>query len=132
MNLPGARVPSSLWSSARRVGEDRERGSQCSDSWSSCSTSGKDSGYRDGRGGKADRQCLQCTVIYSPLSSSCLFTPLSSPPLLSLKHLIQASLTLIHSRPRTHQEQALTHAAEISISHCCCCCNPCAFKIQCV
>ncbi|KAM7408563.1 hypothetical protein PAMA_002335 [Pampus argenteus] len=40
----GARVPSSHGSSSHRLQEDRVRGSQCSDSWSSCGTSGKDSG----------------------------------------------------------------------------------------
>lgn len=81
---------------------------------------------------KKSRKTLPQNLIGSSLISlPCLL--LCALPLFSLIHLIQASLTLIRSCPCTHREQALTHAAEISISRCCCCCcNPCAFVIECM
>lgn len=125
----GAGASAIRWSSSYRLREDTERGSRCSDSWSSCNTSGKDSSYWDWKKKKAERHCLKHSsgplgypypVLYCALSPFLLWTPHSS---FTGTHLILS--------PRTHREQA--HAGEISISRCCCsCCNPCAFVIECM
>lgn len=83
----GARESSSHCSSSHRL-QDRERASRCSDSWSSCGTSGRDSGYRDGRGRKADRHRLRTSpgpLWYPPPALYSALSP-SSPSYTLFKH----------------------------------------------
>lgn len=89
----GAWAPASHWSSSHRLQEDTERGSRCSDSWSSCDTSGKESGYRHRKGKNAERHCLNTSSGPHWYPLSCLL--LCSLPPFSCVQLIQASLTLI-------------------------------------
>ena len=106
MYSAGARAPSSHWSSSHRLREDTERGSRCSDSWSSCDTSGKDSGYRDGRGEKAERHCLRTSSGPHRDPPPAFYPDLSPSSFPSTPH---SSITDTHSLLSLHSPGIGTH-----------------------
>lgn len=104
------RVSSSRWSSSCKLLEYRKRGSRRSDSWSSCGTSGKDSGYQDRqrRKKRKNRETVSQNLMRSSLIPPPFCLLLHSSPFLLL-YTPHSGITDTHLLLSLHSARTDTH-----------------------